>query len=90
MLLGAGLAGCTAEGLGSGAGSDGAPTGSALKAVGDLAVKGRAPKTGYAREEFGAAWVDTDHNGCDTRVISMLRTMMGMFLQRTWGVVGCA
>lgn len=32
-----------------------------------LAVKGRAPRTGYAREEFGLAWADVDRNGCDTR-----------------------
>jgi hypothetical protein len=32
-----------------------------------LAVKGRAPKTGYSREQFGTAWADVDHNGCDTR-----------------------
>lgn len=32
-----------------------------------LPVKGRAPKTGYARSEFGTAWKDVDHNGCDTR-----------------------
>lgn len=32
-----------------------------------LAVKGRAPKTGYERTEFGAAWADEDRNGCDTR-----------------------
>jgi hypothetical protein len=32
-----------------------------------LAVKGRAPKTGYAREQFGPAWADVDRNGCDTR-----------------------
>ncbi|WP_370281152.1 HNH endonuclease family protein [Pseudarthrobacter sp. NamE2] len=30
-------------------------------------MKGRAPKTGYTRDEFGPAWADTDHNGCDTR-----------------------
>ena len=30
-------------------------------------IKGRAPKTGYSREEFGPAWADVDHNGCDTR-----------------------
>ncbi|MFF3947244.1 DUF1524 domain-containing protein [Streptomyces sp. NPDC001902] len=77
VLLGVGLAGCTGEGLGSGAGSDGAPKGSALKAVGDLAVKGRAPKTGYARDEFGAAWADTDHNGCDTRDDILRRDLTG-------------
>jgi hypothetical protein len=32
-----------------------------------LTVKGRAPKTGYARDQFGNAWVDIDRNGCDTR-----------------------
>ncbi|WHP60975.1 HNH endonuclease family protein [Arthrobacter sp. KFRI-F3372] len=30
-------------------------------------MKGRAPKTGYARDEFGPAWADIDQNGCDTR-----------------------
>lgn len=30
-------------------------------------VKGRAPKTGYSRAQFGQAWADTNHNGCDTR-----------------------
>src|SRR4051812_44887969 len=38
----------------------------------DLAVKGRAPKTGYDRVQFGPAWTDDNddeygHNGCDTR-----------------------
>jgi hypothetical protein len=32
-----------------------------------IAVKGRAPKTGYARDQFGTAWKDVDRNGCDTR-----------------------
>lgn len=32
-----------------------------------LPVKGRAPKTSYSRDQFGAAWADVDHNGCDTR-----------------------
>ena len=32
-----------------------------------LAVKGRAPKTGYTRAQFGQAWADVDRNGCDTR-----------------------
>jgi len=30
-------------------------------------VKGRAPKTGYTRDQFGPAWKDVDANGCDTR-----------------------
>jgi hypothetical protein len=41
--------------------------GSALAALGTLAVKGRAPRTGYDRALFGQAWADVDHNGCDTR-----------------------
>jgi len=39
----------------------------ALAAVARLTVKWRAPKTGYARAQFGQTWFDTDHNGCDTR-----------------------
>ena len=35
--------------------------------IAKIAVKGRAPKTGYARDQFGTAWKDVDHNGCDTR-----------------------
>jgi len=40
---------------------------SALEIVTSLQVKGRAPKTGYTREQFGPAWKDVDANGCDTR-----------------------
>jgi hypothetical protein len=36
-------------------------------ALSTLAVKGRGPKTGYDREQFGSAWADVDRNGCDTR-----------------------
>lgn len=32
-----------------------------------LAVKGRAPKTGYSRSQFGQRWKDIDRNGCDQR-----------------------
>jgi hypothetical protein len=32
-----------------------------------LPVKGRAPMTGYSRDQFGQAWADVDRNGCDTR-----------------------
>ncbi len=32
-----------------------------------LPVKGRAPKTGYSRAEFGQTWADVNRNGCDTR-----------------------
>nr|WP_234812355.1 MULTISPECIES: HNH endonuclease family protein [Mycolicibacter] len=48
------------------------PTGSALATLDSLAIKGRAPKTGYERSQFGQAWSDDvtvagGHNGCDTR-----------------------
>lgn len=39
----------------------------ALRILNALPVKGRAPKTGYSRAQFGDAWSDIDHNGCDTR-----------------------
>lgn len=47
-------------------------TSPAAAAVMRLTVKGRAPMTGYDREQFGQAWTDDvtvplGHNGCDTR-----------------------
>jgi hypothetical protein len=39
----------------------------ASSALSTLPVKGRAPKTGYTRAQFGPAWADVDRNGCDTR-----------------------
>lgn len=45
--------------------SSAAPT--TIDLVGTLLVKGRAPKTGYTRDQFGTAWKDVDRNGCDTR-----------------------
>jgi hypothetical protein len=38
-----------------------------LDVISTLQVKGRAPKTGYTRDQFGPAWKDVDANGCDTR-----------------------
>ncbi|MFJ4714963.1 HNH endonuclease family protein [Streptomyces sp. NPDC088785] len=77
VLAGVAVTGCKAEldtggsATGSGGGNPGAgargKAGSALAAVDSLTVKGRAPKTGYARERFGTAWADTDSNHCDTR-----------------------
>ena len=40
---------------------------SAEELLNTLAVKGRAPKTGYTRAQFGATWADVNRNGCDTR-----------------------
>ncbi|WP_141361912.1 HNH endonuclease family protein [Glutamicibacter uratoxydans] len=39
----------------------------AQELLNSLAVKGRAPKSGYERSKFGSAWSDVEHNGCDTR-----------------------
>lgn len=44
----------------------------ALAQLNSLAIKGRAPKTGYDRDLFGQSWTDDvdvagGHNGCDTR-----------------------
>lgn len=46
--------------------------GTVLDVLEDIPVKGRAPKTGYDRSEFGPAWTDAvevqgGRNGCDTR-----------------------
>ena len=49
-----------------------APPGTALVALAAIPVKGRAPMTGYTRDQFGPTWTDDNgdrlgHNGCDTR-----------------------
>jgi hypothetical protein len=49
------------------------PSGSAAKALETLAVKGRAPKTGYTRSQYGSGWSTT--NGCDTRNIILHRDL---------------
>jgi hypothetical protein len=58
-----------ALGVASGSCASGAapPSPDAASVLGQLPVKGRAPKTGYRRDAFGPAWADVDHNGCDTR-----------------------
>lgn len=63
------------------------PPSRALVALATLAVKGRAPKTGYDREQFGPAWSDADHNGCDTRNDILNRDLTA----KTWraGTHGC-
>jgi hypothetical protein len=64
----------------------GAPA-SALGVLATLPVKGRAPKTGYSREQFGTRWADVDRNGCDTRNDILNRDLAA----RTWrpGTNGC-
>jgi uncharacterized protein DUF1524 len=54
-----------------------APTGAAADALAALPVKGRAPKTGYDRDQFGTRWKDTDRNGCDQRNDVLARDLTG-------------
>ena len=71
MLLTAAIAGITA----SAAVSAESKAGLAAAVLETLPVKGRAPKTGYTRDQFGQAWADTDRNGCDTRNDILKRDM---------------
>ncbi|MBV7281845.1 DUF1524 domain-containing protein [Corynebacterium sp. TAE3-ERU30] len=52
----------------------------------ELEVKGRAPTTGYSREEFGQRWsddvtVEYGHNGCDTRNDILRRDLVEITLK---------
>ncbi|WP_104045132.1 HNH endonuclease family protein [Arthrobacter sp. ZGTC412] len=80
LLLAGSLVGCdpaaralgaidSAPGTAAGSPAPGAAgdAANAIAVLGSIPVKGRAAKTGYSRDEFGPAWSDTDHNGCDTR-----------------------
>ena len=46
---------------------------SIVELLGSLAVKGRAPKTGYARTQFGSGWAT--NGGCDTRNVILARDL---------------
>ena len=59
----------------------------ARAALDGLPVKGRAPKTGYERSAFGAAWTDVDHNGCDTRNDILRRDLVDLTFKE--GTDGC-
>lgn len=45
-----------------------------IKTLESLAVKGRSPKTGYARSQFGNGWAEVI-GGCDTRNIILARDL---------------
>lgn len=55
-----------------------AVAGSAMEVLNALESKGRAPKTGYARSEFGSGWATV--NGCSTRDIIMYRDLISVTL----------
>lgn len=63
------------------------PAGSAQRALDSLAVKGRAARTGYDRDRFGAPWADVDRNGCDTRNDILGRDLTGTSAKA--GTHGC-
>ena len=93
LLLAASLAGCDsaanafesmesapgvpAYGTGPAGSGTAGEAAAALVQLEGITVKGRAPKTGYTRDQFGPAWADTDHNGCDTRNDILARDMAG-------------
>ena len=61
------------------------PAGSATRTLETLAVKGRAPKTGYARGQFGSGWATI--SGCDTRNIILHRDLQNPILDEKCSVV---
>jgi hypothetical protein len=50
--------------------------GAALTALAELPVKGRAPQTGYSRQQFGNGWTTT--MGCDTRETILNRDLINV------------
>jgi Protein of unknown function (DUF1524) len=77
VLLTAAIAGITAPA----AVSAESKAGLATAVLETLPVKGRAPKTGYTRDQFGQAWADTDRNGCDTRNDILKRDMTSVIFK---------
>jgi len=59
--------------------------GDAATALDQLVVKGRAPKTGYARAQFGDGWAVK--NGCDTRNIILHRDLKNVMTNEKCQVV---
>jgi len=71
----------------------GAEAGAALAELAGIPVKGRAPKSGYSRSQFGDAWTDDvtvadGHNGCDTRNDILRRDLLDVVTKP--GSNGCA
>ncbi|GAB3264537.1 hypothetical protein [Arthrobacter pigmenti] len=53
-----------------------ASAGTALAQLATIEIKGRAPKTGYDRDNFGSGWGNPDGNGCDARIICTFPSSM--------------
>lgn len=62
-----------------------AEKGTAIEALSDLSVKGRAPKAGYERSQFGSGWSNV--NGCSTRDIILYRDLVDTTLDGECKVV---
>jgi hypothetical protein len=77
LLLAGSSAGCEAVAQAARPSSNPVETTAALARLETLPIKGRAPKTGYSRDEFGPAWADVDRNGCDTRNDILARDLEG-------------
>lgn len=62
-----------------------APAGStsAASALDKLEVKGRAPKTGYERDQFLSGWGEV--NGCDVRNLILKRDLNDVFINQSNG-----
>ncbi len=58
--------------------------GTALQVLTTLAIKGRAPKTDYSREQFGKDWNVT--GGCDTRNIILNRDLTNVLIDESCNV----
>lgn len=74
---------------GGGIGGGSAPQGNqALAVLNTLPVKGKAPKTGYSRDQFGPAWTDKAgnvlyaNNKCDTRNDILKRDLKNIKLDK--------
>ncbi len=57
----------------------------ALQTLQQLEVKGRAPKTGYERRQFGSGW--ESKNGCDTRNTILYRDLTNTVLDESCKVM---
>lgn len=60
-------------------------TSPAIDALKTLVVKGRAPKTDYTREQFGAGW--NTIQGCDTRNIILNRDLTDVQVDKNCNVI---
>lgn len=56
----------------------------ATNALKELVIKGRAPKTGYSREQFGGGWETV--GGCDTRNIILNRDLTNVIVDEKCNV----